>query len=103
VKGPWSGEEDGLLRRLVGIFGCKKWAVSAGHFPGRAGKQCRESLNNSNSARFAPPLLATLVADDILKKVQSEIGNKWSEIAKLLPGRSENAVKNRFNSLLSRK
>lgn len=30
------------------------------------------------------------------------MGNKWSYISKLLPGRSENAVKNRYNSIASR-
>lgn len=33
---------------------------------------------------------------------QIQMGNKWSYISKLLPGRSENAVKNRYNSIASR-
>lgn len=42
VKGPWLPEEDALLRQLVAKFGPKRWALIAGHIPGRAGKQCRE-------------------------------------------------------------
>ncbi|GMH90141.1 hypothetical protein TrST_g1880 [Triparma strigata] len=102
IKGPWSVEEDALLKRLVAIFGSKKWALSASHFPGRAGKQCRERWLNHLDGSVCKKDWSK-EEDDILRKVQSEIGNKWSEIAKLLPGRSENAVKNRFNSLLSRK
>lgn len=36
-------------------------------------------------------------------EAQQRVGNKWSEIARLLPGRAENAVKNRFNSLITRR
>ena len=41
--------------------------------------------------------------DEDLLKIQSKLGNKWAEIAKLLGGRAENAVKNRFNSLKARR
>jgi hypothetical protein len=40
--------------------------------------------------------------DRILCQAQEQCGNKWSKIAKLLHGRSENAVKNRWNSLANR-
>src|SRR4051812_4022454 len=41
--------------------------------------------------------------DSVLCAAQRSLGNKWSEISRLLPGRAENAVKNRFNSLITKK
>ena len=38
-----------------------------------------------------------------LLQLQSELGNKWSEIIKNLQGRTENQVKNRFNTLAKQK
>jgi predicted ATP-grasp superfamily ATP-dependent carboligase len=41
--------------------------------------------------------------DSLLCAAQRTLGNKWSEISRMLPGRAENAVKNRFNSLITKR
>lgn len=102
VKGPWLPEEDSLLRQLVGKFGPKRWALIASHIPGRAGKQCRERWLNHLDTRVIKSDW-TPEEDVILLEAQQRVGNKWSEIARLLPGRAENAVKNRFNSLITKR
>ena len=42
VKGPWTGEEDTILRRLVHQNGPRNWKFIANYLPGRIAKQCRE-------------------------------------------------------------
>lgn len=100
-RGPWSAEEDELLTNLVNKFGTKKWAHIADRIPGRVGKQCRERWLN-HLRNDVKKTIWTDEEDRILIRAQQELGNRWSAIAKLLPGRPENSVKNRFNSLSHR-
>ena len=99
VKGPWCRDEDVQLRACVKLFGEERWSHIAKHIPGRRGKQCRERWKNHldphlNKSKW------TKAEDMALLAAQRRIGNKWSEISKLLGcGRGENSVKNRFHSL----
>jgi len=101
VKGPWTKEEDDQIVYCV-QHGITKWSEIALHISGRIGKQCRERWFNHLDPKIKREPW-TDEEDKILVDAQRKLGNKWSKIAKLLPGRPENAVKNRWNSSVRRK
>jgi len=122
-KRAWVKEEDELLMQLVAEYGPCQWARISRRMPGRIGKQCRERWVNHVSVTvnknpwspqedemllclheevgfdFAYPAQTKPI---VLKFAAPQWGNRWCEIARRMPGRPENAVKNHYNSLASR-
>ena len=106
----WKMNEDKVLQGLVELRGPKNWSSVAKELnmqvynstPVRKGKQCRERwINHLNPELqkhdWAPE------EDEIIRVMQKQIGNKWSAIRKILCGRTENQIKNRWKKLKKEK
>lgn len=79
----------------------RHWQEISRNIEGRSGKQCRERYINIvdpdlNKEKWT-------VAEDLqLMELHSELGNRWVQIQRKMPGRTDNDIKNRYNSFLRR-
>jgi len=93
----WTAEMDAQLRAAVMQLGEERWSLIAEHVPGRAGKSCRDRWLGHLSPQVNKSAW-TAEEEKLIVDSVAELGTRWSEIAKRFVGRTDNAIKNRYNS-----
>lgn len=106
VNHAWSNQEDGCLADIVNTLGAQHWAEisKSGRQAGvlfRDSKSCRLRWINQLSDEYRKDPFVH-AEDYLICQIHAVIGDRWAEIAKRLVRRSDNQVKNRFNSHIIR-
>lgn len=101
-RGPWSSIEDASLLQLVENQGPHNWVRISAYISTRTPKQCRERYHqNLKPSLIHQPI--TPEEGELIERLVSEMGKRWAEIARRIPGRSDNAVKNWWNGGMNRR
>lgn len=102
-KGPWTTAEDAVLVEYVKRHGEGNWnSVQKNSGLSRCGKSCRlrwanHLRPNLKKGAFSPE------EERLIVELHAKLGNKWARMAAQLPGRTDNEIKNYWNTRVKRR
>ncbi|KAG6480669.1 transcription factor GAMYB-like isoform X1 [Zingiber officinale] len=102
-KGPWTTAEDAILLNYVKKYGEGNWNAVQKHTSlSRCGKSCRlrwanHLRPNLKKGAFTPE------EEQLIIELHAKMGNKWARMAALMPGRTDNEIKNYWNTRIKRR
>ena len=102
IRKRFTKEEDEKIKKLVDVLGTECWTFISQFIKGRSPKQIRDRYSNY----LMPGIFFgewTKEEDELLAKLFSEHGSKWSFIQRHFPNRSANSIKNRWYYFLNKK
>ncbi|KAG8487576.1 hypothetical protein CXB51_018707 [Gossypium anomalum] len=102
-KGAWTANEDQILKNYITIHGEGKWR----DLPQKAGlKRCGKSCRLRWLNYLRPDIKRgniSIEEEELIIRLHKLLGNRWSLIAGRLPGRTDNEIKNYWNTNLSKR
>ncbi|KAK4565180.1 hypothetical protein RGQ29_007010 [Quercus rubra] len=102
-RGAWTAQEDKILTEYIRIHGEGKWR----NLPKRAGlKRCGKSCRLRWLNYLRPDIKRGNISPDeeeLIIRLHKLLGNRWSLIARRLPGRTDNEIKNYWNTNLGKR
>ncbi|CAM8898773.1 unnamed protein product [Rhodiola kirilowii] len=102
-KGAWTAQEDEILRDYIKVHGEGGWR----NLPKKAGlKRCGKSCRLRWLNYLRPDIKRGNISEDeeeLIIRLHKLLGNRWSLIAGRLPGRTDNEIKNYWNTTLGKK
>ncbi|KAF8040618.1 hypothetical protein BT93_B2746 [Corymbia citriodora subsp. variegata] len=102
-RGAWTADEDKILADYIKVHGEGKWrSISKKAGLKRCGKSCRMRWLNYLRPDIKRGNI-TSDEEDLILRLHKLLGNRWSLIAGRLPGRTDNEIKNYWNSKLAKR
>ncbi|XP_073670134.1 snRNA-activating protein complex subunit 4-like isoform X2 [Paramisgurnus dabryanus] len=98
-KGPWSKEEDQLLRNAVAKYGTKEWGKIRTEVPGRTDGACRDRYLDCLQENVKKGAWSIEEVELLKQKVEKYGAGKWTKIASEIPNRIDTQCQSKWKQL----